>query len=90
MTTQAPSSQPPVAVCIPAHGEPAGLRRLLASLDRVDYPNGSLQRVVCIDGPDRDLEEIARASGATVVTLAVNSGSYAARNAAIDAIDADI
>jgi glycosyltransferase involved in cell wall biosynthesis len=88
--TQAPSSQPQVAVCIPAHGEPTGLRRLLASLDRVDYPTTSLQRVVCVDGPDRVLEAIAHQAGATVVVLPVNGGSYAARNAAIDAINGDV
>jgi GT2 family glycosyltransferase len=63
---------------------------LLVSLDRVDYPTKSLQRIVCIDGPDPDLEATARASGATVVVLPVNGGSYAARNAAIDAVDDDV
>ena len=86
MTTQALSSQPQVAVCIPAHGESRGLRRLLASLDRVDYPSTSLQLIVCIDGPDDTLADVARAAGATAVVLPVNGGSYAARNAALDAV----
>jgi glycosyltransferase involved in cell wall biosynthesis len=60
---------------------------LLASLDRVDYPETSLQRIVCIDGPDPELEQIARAARATVIVLPVNGGSYAARNAAVDAVE---
>jgi cellulose synthase/poly-beta-1,6-N-acetylglucosamine synthase-like glycosyltransferase len=86
VTTKALSSQPQVAVCIPAHGSSRGLHRLLASLDRVDYPSTSLHLIVCIDGPDDVLAEVARAAGATVVVLPVNGGSYAARNAAIDAV----
>jgi cellulose synthase/poly-beta-1,6-N-acetylglucosamine synthase-like glycosyltransferase len=89
VTATAPNPQPSVAVCIPAHGAPEPLQRLLASLDDVDYPPGLVERIVCVDGPDHALENAARDAGATVVTLAVNSGSYAARNAAIDAVTPD-
>lgn len=90
MTPTAPNPQPSVAVCIPAHGAPEPLLRLLESLDEVDYPAALIQRIVCVDGPDPVLEHVARAADATVVTLAVNSGSYAARNAAIDAVAPDV
>jgi GT2 family glycosyltransferase len=89
MTTAAPNPQPSVAVCIPAHGASEPLQRLLTSLAQVDYPAELIQCVVCVDGPDPALEQAARDAGATVVTLAVNSGSYAARNAAIDGVTND-
>lgn len=87
MNHQAPSTQPQVAVCIPAHGEPAALERLLVHLHALDQPAGRTQVVVAVDGPDPLLAEIARSAGATVVELPHNRGSYAARNAALDAVD---
>lgn len=79
-----------VAVCIPAHGSPASLRAVLKSLNRLDYPTHLLQVIVAVDGPDSALEETARASGATTVVLPQNQGSYAARNAAVEAIDGPV
>jgi len=79
-----------VAVCIPAHGAPDGLQTLLDSLDRVTHERSALQVVVAVDGPDSALEKIARDAGVTVVVLPVNSGSYAARNAALDAVEPNV
>lgn len=86
MNAKAPSTQPSVAVCIPAHGSPAALSRLLTSLAGLEHPADRLQVVVCVDGPDQALADLARAAGATTVVLADNAGSYAARNAALDAV----
>lgn len=76
----------PVSVCVPAHGDPASLALLLDSIARLDYPADLLETVVAVDGPDRVLEAVARQAGARTVVLPVNRGSYAARNAAIDAL----
>ena len=77
-----------VAVCIPAHGDPEGLDRLLRSLARVNWPRRSLQIVVAVDGPDRRLEAVVQehAHEADLVVLPTNRGSYAARNAAIERV----
>src|SRR4051812_33947473 len=72
-----------VTVCVPVRGDAEGLRALLASL-------GDVAVVVAVDGPDADVEEVARAAGATVVVLPEPRGSYAARNAAIDASSSDV
>lgn len=76
----------PVAICVPAHGEAGPLARLLDSIARLDYPPGLMDTVVAVDGPDPVLEAVARQAGARTVVLPVNRGSYAARNAAVDAL----
>jgi cellulose synthase/poly-beta-1,6-N-acetylglucosamine synthase-like glycosyltransferase len=76
-----------VAVCIPAYGDPDGLARTLHSLDEVRHPRDLLQVVVVVDGPDAAVETVARAHADTTVVLPSNRGAYAARNAAIDAVD---
>jgi glycosyltransferase involved in cell wall biosynthesis len=76
----------PVAVCIPAYGDPAGLAAVLRSLAVQDHPADWVDVVVAVDGPDRALEQVAERAGATVVVLPENGGSYAARNAAIQAL----
>lgn len=90
MTLQAPSPQPRVAVCVPAHGNPTSLTVLLGSLAVSDYPADRLHVVVCVDGPDEHLASVARSSGATTVVLPTNQGSYAARNAALEVVPADV
>jgi GT2 family glycosyltransferase len=77
---------PRVAVCIPAHGDPVALSHVLASVRAAAHPAELLQVVVAVDGPDEALADLARAQGATIVVLPVNGGSYAARNAALDAV----
>lgn len=76
--------EPPVAICVPAHGDPAGLDLLLNSIDRLDYPRAQLQVIVAVDGPDAGLELCARRHGAEVVVSPHNLGSYAMRNLAVD------
>lgn len=77
---------PRVAICVPAHGSAPGLQRLLASIERVDYPRSSMRVVVAVDGPDDDLEAVAKAHADVVVVSPVNRGSYAMRNVAIQSI----
>lgn len=77
---------PRFGVVVPAHGDPRALGRLLASLDVVEWPRDRLHVVVGIDGPDPRLEQVARARAGTVVVLPTNQGSYATRNAALDAL----
>lgn len=89
MNAQAPGTQPPVAVCIPAHGNPEALSRLLTSLQALDHPRDLLQVVVAVDGPDATLSATAESFGATTVVLPVNGGSYAARNAALAVVRPD-
>jgi glycosyltransferase involved in cell wall biosynthesis len=76
-----------VALCIPVYDEVEALRRLLVSIADVDYPPDLLQVVVAVDGGDPAVRELAEAAGARTVVLSPNQGSYAARNAAIDAVD---
>ena len=79
-----------VAVCIPAFGAVRPLVDVLDALARVGVGAPEVQVVVSIDGPDDTLEATARRAGATVVVSTTNRGSYAARNAAIDALDDDV
>lgn len=72
-----------VTVCVPVRGDAAGLARLLRSMHDVDV-------VVAIDGPDDAVERVARDGGARVVVLPEPRGSYAARNAAVDATTSDL
>lgn len=76
-----------VAVCIPVYDEADALGRLLASISEVDYPHDLMQVVVAVDGGNPVVRQIAESMGAKTVVLQPNRGSYAARNAAIEAID---
>lgn len=76
-----------VAVCIPVYDEVEALRRLLASISDVDYPHDLMQVVVAVDGGNPVVLQTAESFGAKTVVLQPNQGSYAARNAAIEAID---
>ena len=79
-----------VAICIPVYDEAEALRQLLASIADIDYPPHLVQVVVAVDGGDPVVRELAQAAGARTVVLSPNQGSYAARNAAIDAIDGPV
>jgi cellulose synthase/poly-beta-1,6-N-acetylglucosamine synthase-like glycosyltransferase len=81
-----PSPPPRFAVVVPAHGDHEPLRRLLDTLPVVEWPRDRLHVVVALDGPDPVLEKVVREAGVNVVVLPSNQGSYAARNAAIDAL----
>jgi glycosyltransferase involved in cell wall biosynthesis len=73
-------------VCIPVRDDGAGLRVTLRS---IAAQRPGVPVVVAVDGHDPVVEAVAREAGATVVVLPVSAGSYAARNAALDAIPAD-
>lgn len=73
-----------IAVVVPAYRETTSLAALLASI-----PAGVLV-IVAVDGAYEPTLAVARAAGATVVPLAVNAGSYAARNAAVELLPADV
>lgn len=77
------------AVCIPVADDPAGLRETLGAIAAL--PDGrDAYVVVAIDGADPATVAVARELGATCVTLSPAKGSYAARNAAVGALPADI
>ena len=71
------------AVVIPVHRDPQGLQATLAALPEVLV-------VVVVDGQHAPTEAVARAAGAQTVVLPASRGSYAARNAGLQALPADI
>jgi cellulose synthase/poly-beta-1,6-N-acetylglucosamine synthase-like glycosyltransferase len=71
-------------------GDAVRLRRCLEHLAAQDWPADRLQVVVAVDGPDPAAEATAREAGVEVVVLPTQSGSYAARNAALDALRDDV
>lgn len=76
---------PAVAVVIPAHTETRSLRDLLRSLHRADH-DGRLTIIVAVDGGNAATVDVAEVEGAITVALMVNGGSYAARNAGLQAV----
>ncbi len=74
----------PVAVCIPAFNEVAGVTETVESIWATGYPRDRLQVIVAVDGGDPAVSAAAEAAGAEVVVVQPNRGSYAARNAAAD------
>ena len=75
---------------MPAHGAPDQLASVFESLAALDYPKELLHVFVAVDGPQVDLEDAVRHAGHNLVTLPVQSGSYAARNAAVAAMPSEI
>lgn len=84
MTTLPPV--PRVGVCIPAYDEVDEITATVVSVLSVDYLRDHLQVVVAVDGAHQPTVDAAEKAGATVVPLPVNRGSYAARNAAVAAL----
>ena len=75
------------AVCIPVRDDAAGLARTLAAIERAgDAP----YVVVAVDGPQPHVESVARSGADRIVVLPDPRGSYAARNAAVDALPVDV
>jgi glycosyltransferase involved in cell wall biosynthesis len=74
-----------VAVVIPVHQDPVGLAETL----RAVVPQADVV-IVAIDGPHEPTEQVATAAGVSIVVLPASGGSYAARNAGIDALPADV
>lgn len=79
-----------VAVCVPAYDETERLAALLESIRTVEYPSDYLQVVVAVDGGDPRVVSVAENCGAKVAIVSPNRGSYAARNAAVDAVEAPV
>ena len=79
-----------VGVCVPVFNEVAAITVTVRSIFAADYPRDRLRVVVAVDGGDAGAAEAARAAGATVVEVIPNQGSYAARNAALDALGDDV
>ena len=89
-TATQPFSVRRAAVVIPAHGSRSDLQRVLGSIEKQDWPRERLFLVVAVDGPDLVLESLAAEHADEVVVLPENGGSYAARNAALDRLPADV
>jgi len=81
---------PRVAVCVPVHRDGARLDRLLTAIRATRWPADHLDVVVALDGPDPKLAAVAAAHGAEAVALSTRSGSYAARNCALDHLMDDV
>ncbi|HVT78734.1 MAG TPA: glycosyltransferase, partial [Acidimicrobiales bacterium] len=81
------ADEPVVGVCIPVYDEVDAIVATLRSVWATDYPRDRLRVVVAVDGGDARVAGAARAEGATVVEVVPNQGSYAARNAALAALD---
>lgn len=78
-----------VAVCIPARRPGTEIERLIRAINADGWPQEQRTIIVVLDGPDAELEGEARRLGAVTVALSQRKGSYAARNAAIDALGPD-
>jgi len=78
-----------VAVVIPAYDEVEGIRVTVESVRAVDYPQDLVEVVVAVDGGNEAVAAAAEAAGARAVLVRPNQGSYAARNAALAAIESD-
>ena len=78
-----------VGICIPVRNDPSGLAATLRSLPRHVAGRDPVV-VVGVDGPDSSLEKIARDHGALVAVLPEPRGSYAAREAALGLMPADV
>jgi glycosyltransferase involved in cell wall biosynthesis len=79
-----------VAVCIPVADDPAGLQLTLAALAALGSETAGVCVVVAVDGADPETVAVAQRHGALVVPIAHRRGSYAARNAALDVVPADV
>lgn len=71
------------AVVVPVHADPEGLRTTLSGL-------AGHRVVVVVDGPHAATEQVAHDAGARFVVLPQRRGSYAARNAGLDALDPEV
>ena len=75
---------PQVAVCVPVAASSDPLTQLLAAIRRQSWPADLLRVVISLDGPNDELAESARSSGADVVVSDPAAGPAHARNVAID------
>ncbi|HSM55934.1 MAG TPA: glycosyltransferase [Candidatus Sulfomarinibacteraceae bacterium] len=66
--TAVPASLPALSIIVPARNEATNLPHLLNSLERLDYP-GPVECIVVDDASQDETAAIARAHGATVLSL---------------------
>jgi glycosyltransferase involved in cell wall biosynthesis len=78
-----------VGVVVPAYRETEALAATLGSLLQLDHP-GDVVVVVAVDGGDQGTVAVAEEFGVIVVPVRPNGGSYAARNAGLDALPAGL
>jgi GT2 family glycosyltransferase len=76
---------PLVTVCVPVFDETAAIARTIESVLSSGYPADKLEIIAVVDGGRPEVCDAAAHAGARVIPLVPNQGSYAARNAAIDA-----
>ncbi|HEU5477301.1 MAG TPA: glycosyltransferase family 2 protein [Gaiellaceae bacterium] len=80
---------PRVAVIVTAYNEEDSIERRLENLRALEYPPELLELVVTSDASTDRTEELAEASGATVIRNP-RGGKVAAQNAAVRATDAEV
>jgi hypothetical protein len=80
---------PTASIAIPTRGRAGYLEVALASITPQARTAGAEVVVVC-DGPDEAAADAARRHGARVVSLPAPAGLNAARNAAVDAAEAEL
>jgi GT2 family glycosyltransferase len=85
-----PTELPVVGVCVPVFNEVDAIVATVRSIWAADYPRDCVRVVVALDGGHPNAADAARAEGATVVEVIPNQGSYAARNAALDALPDEV
>uniref|UniRef100_A0A831XMY8 Mycofactocin system glycosyltransferase n=1 Tax=Geobacter metallireducens TaxID=28232 RepID=A0A831XMY8_GEOME len=97
-TADEPSERPSVSIVIPVKDRAGELRRCLASLNDLSYPQDLIQVIVVDDGSSDDSAEVARRAGALVIpsggtgrgpAAARNKGAVAARGDILAFIDSD-
>lgn len=80
--SELPDAPPEISIVIPVLDREDGLRRCLASIARIDYPQEKLQVIVVDDGSADGSAAAAREFGATVISSGGRRrGPAAARNA---------
>jgi glycosyltransferase involved in cell wall biosynthesis len=72
-----------LSVIIPVYKDAEGLAVTLRSLQTQSWPRANCEILVANDGADPQVSELCDGMGVTEVSLPVNRGSYAARNAAL-------
>lgn len=74
---------PTISIIIPVGNDVPGLVTTLSSLQQAEGYGPTVEVIVCNDGGSEAVSRAARESGCVEALLAVNRGSYAARNAGI-------
>ncbi len=87
-----------ISVIIPVYNDALGLNETLLSLDKQSLANSKYEIIVANDGGDSKVAELCQNRGLLMIEIIPNSGSYYARNRAIELargeflafVDADI